>query len=639
MTGNRTLTNGQRTGRVQVEIENVGGISSADVSFADGVTLVSGQNASNKSSFLRSLAGVLGGPVPQLKSDTDEGFVRLQTGDRTHTLALARRDGETTVTDEDTYTEGTGPSHLFYALIESNPVRRAVVSGEDLSEYLMAPVDTDAIAAEIDALRAKRDELDQRLEELDRMNSRLPGLQAQAESLRSEMAETEASLEAARDTVQELEATTDEAVETDLREQRSRRNEIRDRLRTQRSAVDSLESELDDVVDRLETLGDVDAETTVDELEDELETLHYRKQQLTSTINALSPVVEMNEQLLDEAEEVPDPMTSDDVVSELDPSSRSVTCWTCGSTVEQAQIAEQVDSVRSIIEEKRTGRDAVTERIQVLTEQQRDLESKHGERDRLRERRTDLTDELDRRRDTVGTLEAELREVETEIEALQREHEASTQDDRLTELYDEISDLEYERGRLESDLAAAGSEIEEIEAALSERDEVEARRESVAADLRAKRDRVEEIERDLVETFNEMMQRVLEVLSYDSIERIWLERRSTDDSRSLSEFQLHIVREGADGTAYEDTADTLSKSEREVIGLVVGLAGYLVHDVAETMPFVIIDAVEMFDEERIQPLLELFADHAEYVVATVLPSERPAAGADYELLPSTELAG
>jgi len=389
------------------------------------------------------------------------------------------------------------------------------------------------------------------------------------------------------------------------------------------------------VDDRLAELGEVDAETTLSEIADELESLHYRKQQLTSTINALSPVVEMNQQLVDESAEVPDAMTADEVVSELDPSSRTVTCWTCGSTVERAQIAEQVGSVREILAEKRTKREATTERVEALTEQRRELESEHERREQLQERRSELRDELDRRSDTVDSLKEDLRDLETEIERLQREQRV-TEDDRLTERYDEISDLEYERGRLESDLEEVESEVEEAEEALAKRGELEARRHSVAADLQAKRDRIDDIERDLVDTFNEMMQRVLEVLSYDAIERVWLERRKTDGARTGSRFALHIVRQTADGTVYEDTVDTLSKSEREVVGLVVGLAGYLVHDVAETVPFVVIDAVEMFDAERIQPLMDLFADHAEYVVATVLPAERAQIDGEFELLPSTE---
>lgn len=60
-------------GEVQLSVQNLGGISEADVAFSAGVTLLSGRNPSNKSSLLRSLAGVSGGATPPLKRDADAG--------------------------------------------------------------------------------------------------------------------------------------------------------------------------------------------------------------------------------------------------------------------------------------------------------------------------------------------------------------------------------------------------------------------------------------------------------------------------------------------------------------------------------------------------------------------------------------
>lgn len=58
-----------------------------------------------------------------------------------------------------------------------------------------------------------------------------------------------------------------------------------------------------------------------------------------------------------------------------------------------------------------------------------------------------------------------------------------------------------------------------------------------------------------------------------------------------SQFDLHIVRSTESGTTYEDTVDNLSESEREVTGLMFALAGYLVHDIHETVPFMLLDSM------------------------------------------------
>jgi len=80
-------------------------------------------------------------------------------------------------------------------------------------------------------------------------------------------------------------------------------------------------------------------------------------------------------------------------------------------------------------------------------------------------------------------------------------------------------------------------------------------------------------------------------------------------------FDLHIVRSSPDGTAYEDTVDHLSESEREVTGLVFALAGYLVHDVHETVPFILLDSLEAIDSDRIARVVDYFRTHADYLVA------------------------
>jgi len=607
---------------VRLTVENVGGITNVDLAVTDGVTLLSGRNASNKSSLLRALAGVLGGPVPPLKNDAESGMVRLAVDDTEYELELERRNGQTVATNSDVYTSSAVLCELFVALTETNPIRRAILAGDDLYDLLMRPVDTSAIRAEISRLRERKDALDDRLAELDSMESRLPGARSRRETLRDRKAELETELRSKRNEVEELEAEADDVTD-DLKDKREKRNEVRSHVRAQEDAIESLESELDEVTAKLSERQPTSGGTSVEEITTELDRLHQQKQDLTSKINALSSIVEMNARLLDDEADIPDSMTEDDVTAKLNPESRQVNCWTCGSTVEEAQISEQVETIEDIVAANRDQRDTVTSRIQSLTEQRRELESRAEQTERLQQRQEDISAELDRRREKVETLQSDLRALESDIEELQR---ATTDDPdeeaQLQGLYDDISDLEYERGRVANDLDSVDAEIDEIESEIAARGDIEAERESVAADLRDQRDRIESIEQDLVSTFNEMMQEVLDALSYDSVERIWLERRAAGNGRlSESAFELHIVRANEEGELYDDTVDSLSKSEREVIGLVVALAGYLVHDAGEAVPFLVVDAVEMFDAGRIDGLMELFDAHADYVVAAVLPEE------------------
>ena len=627
-------------GPVRLTVQNVGGITDAEFAISDGVTLLSGRNASNKSSLLRALAGVLGGPVPPLKNDAESGSVRLTVEHTEYELHLERRNGTTVATKADVYTPSDVLCELFMALTETNPIRQAILAGDDLYDLLMRPVDTAAISAEISRLSDRKDELDDRLEELDAMESRLPGLRSRRETLTDRQSELEAELRSKRNEVEELEAESDD-VSDELQDKRTARNEVRSHIRAQEDAIESLASELDDIRTDLSEQEPVEDETSVADVTAELDRLHEQKQELTSSINALSAIVDMNGRLLDGEGDIPDSMTTDDIAATLNPESRDVDCWTCGSTVERSQITDQVEVIEGLIADRRTERAELTDRIRSLTTRLEKIESHTERRERLQERREEIAGELDRRRDKLDALQSDLRELESDLEELQRATtDNSTHEQRLQAFYDDISDLEYERGRVATDLESVDAEITEIESEIATRDDVATERKAVAAELREQRQRIDTIEQDLVNTCNEMMQEVLEALDYDAIERIWLERRSDrNGADSDSAFELHIVRADDEGTVYDDTVDSLSKSEREVIGLVVALAGYLVHDVGEAVPFLVVDAVEMFDAGRIDGLMELFDEHAEYVVAAVLPEEAYELAETYDTVPTQSFAG
>jgi hypothetical protein len=72
---------------------------------------------------------------------------------------------------------------------------------------------------------------------------------------------------------------------------------------------------------------------------------------------------------------------------------------------------------------------------------------------------------------------------------------------------------------------------------------------------------------------------------------------------------------------YEDSVATLSESEREVVGLVVGLTGYLVHRVYEKVPFIVLDSVEAIDASRIENVLNYFGSRTGFLVAALLPED------------------
>jgi predicted nucleic acid-binding Zn-ribbon protein len=608
----------------RLDVRNVGGIEDASVTLDPGVTVVAGENASNKSSLLGSLGGVLGGPHPPLRGGCDAGSVTLETGDERYALDLRRRDGKTVVADAAPYAAETTLVDLFVVLGEENPIRRAVVDDGDLHDLLMRPVDTAEIDAEIERLRERREEIDERVAALDDRIDDLPELEVRAQQLADERDDVAAKLEERRTALDEAEyreaAEATRSVLDDLKTAREERKRLRERRDTKRRAVESLRDDLESVEDRLAEStpeGVESVETRLEAVEDELRRLRDRKGRLDETINALSPIVELNRDFLAETR-LPETPDAADALDELHPETGTVTCWACGQPVERAEIEAQVEAVEAILREKRAERATVEDRIDDLQSERADLDARRDERADLVERRRRLERDIEERERTLADLESRLDDARDRIAALEADLDATDAAADIVERHREVSDLEYERGRLERQLAEVEGRIEAAEEATAERESLRAERAEVTDRLAACRERVERIERETVETVNECLERVLDRLSYRALERVWIERR---EGEAGTTFDLQVVRTTDDGGVYRAPVATLSKSEREVVGLVIALAGYLVYDVAETVPAVVVDAIEMLDAERIHGLLDFFADHARYVVAAVLPEE------------------
>ncbi len=630
-----------KTVQATLTAENVGGIDETEVAFEPGITILAGRNATNRTSLLRAVMAALGSDRVSLKADADEGHVELELDGETYTRHLRRRNG-TVVTDGDPYLDDEVElADLFAFLLESNEARRAVERGDDLRELLMRPVDVDAIQAEIDDLLSERNRVDAELEELEDMADRLPELETERQQIKDQLEEVETELEDKREELQTADASLEERREeqsdldeamSELEATRTEFTRTRQRLSTERNSVESLEAELEDLREELDDLSDPD--DTVD-VEDDLERLRDRQDKLDTELQELQSVVQFNEKMLDG--------TSSGVVAalrdeddggaptdELLPDDeRQVVCWTCGSEVEQTQLEETVDRLRTVRQEKLEERSEVSDRIEKLNEQRRNKREQVRERQRLERRIESTEEELADRRERIEDLEDNRDDLEDAVDELEdRVRELETEDqDELLGLNREVNELEFERDQLENDLADVENEIDRIEGRLDERESFETEREEITAEIEELRTRIDRLETEAVEQFNEHMDEVLDILDYDNLERIWIERKTQGNE---STFDLHVVRAGESGAAYEDRIENLSESEREVTGLVFALAGYLVHDVHETVPFMLLDSLEAIDADRISTLVEYVSNYSDSLIVALLPEDAAALDDDYQ---------
>jgi chromosome segregation ATPase len=634
--------------QAELNVQNIGGIDDTEITLTPGVTALTGRNATNRTSLLQAIMAALGSNQSSLKGDADEGRVELTVGDEMYTRTLTRQDG-TVVTGGDPYLDDPELADLFAFLLESNEARRAVARGDDLRELIMRPVDTEAIQAEIDRVKAEKQRLDEELDELDSLKQRLPGLEEERTRLEKEIEEKqaelqskEAELEAADADIGETHAEKAELEEKleELRDTRSRLEDIRFDIETEEESIDALETEVTTLeAEQAERSDTPDGEA--ERLADQIQQLREQKQRLDSTMSELQTVIQFNEEMLEgTSPEVVSALQSNDestshsnesVTDQLVADAETVVCWTCGTEVEKQEIEGTVEQLREFRKEQAAERNSIDSEISDLKDEKQDLEETRRQREQTEQRLRQLESELDERETRLGELRETRAELTDEIERLEQEVEELEQEEysEVLDIHKEANQLEFELGRLESDLDDVEAEITTIESRLGEEDQHETRREEIKEELASLRTRIDEIEAQAVEQFNDHMATVLDLLDYANLERIWIDRteREVREGRrkvTKSVFNLHVVRSTESGTTYEDTIDHLSESEREVTGLVFALAGYLVHDVYDRVPFILLDSLEAIDSDRIAQIVEYFSDYAGYLVAALLPEDAAA---------------
>jgi chromosome segregation ATPase len=636
----------QSSTEARFTIENIGGIDETAVEIPPGVTVLSGKNATNRTSFLYGVMAAMGSNLATLKGDADRGRVEMAFGDETVERTLSRSGNDVRFSGEG-YLDDPSVAELFAFLHEMNEARQSVALGDDLRELIMRPVDATAIKDEIQRLEREKSEINDELATIESRKQRLPELEQRRNSLRDDIEEKRNELAAKEDEIDESERDIEESREFQeeleekfdgLRSVRSDLESVRRDIESQEESISSLKRERTELEGELEDLPDTPMGDHR-QLEERISRLRNQRQALNNEISDLQSTIQYNNERLDEGDHhLLDDLAREDesepserITDQLLADNESIVCWTCGSTVDRSQIEATVDRLEDLREEKVSRLNEIKTDLEDLKQRRQEAERKQRRRKTVERKLSDVDEEIDRRKDRLVTLKDRRDELTTEVETYrERIDDLESNDfDDVLELHKEANQLEFEVEDLQSELEDVTDEIEEIEGLVEKADVLREEREEILDDLEDKRTKIDQIEENAVEEFNDHMDSILDLLGYENLERIWIERvrQNVREGRRKVEttvFELHVVRTTENGTAYEDTIDHLSESEREVTGLIFALAGYLVHELYREVPFMLLDSLEAIDSERIAKLVNYFAEYADFLVVALLPEDAQA---------------
>ena len=586
-----------------IRIRNIGGIRSADATLQAGLNIIQASNFTGKSSFVHAIQTTMGtsGMYREshpLREGTDQGSVRLDTPKGAHEVTLERANsgtitqrGETVLGDE---TDRTC-ARLFAFLGENNPIRARVREQADLTELLQAPLDLEDIDSKISARKRTRESKREALERAERAAENLP-------AVREAIATLEDEIDSLRQRRDEVSASVGDAAEEDdlsneLAEKRSSLQSLEQRISGIQNEIDRTETDLEEKRATLESLTvPEEPEPTAD-----IETKESRISECELQIDLLEGLHRANKRVIEEDEV--------DLISSVE---RSVVgdefdCWVCGEPTQIDTVENRLGALQDKITQLREEKASLTNEVEEIEEQQRRYQEKQREKESLEEEIGRLKATLDDRTGDLAQAEERKAGLEAEIEGLEASVAAAEED-----MGEKLTDIKATLRTKEQELDTQQSRLQELQ---EEQADAESLREDIDAlndEITRLKNRKTEKQWELKDEFDAAMSAAIDRFA-PGFDGAHLNVKTTPDNE-VESFELVIARDGR-----ETAIRNLSEGERELVGIVVAVAGYRTFDVADRVPLILLDGISQLSAANLRSLTEYLSDATEMLVTTAYP--------------------
>lgn len=587
-----------------IDIRNIGGIQSASVEVDDGLNVVQASNFSGKSSFMSAVQTVMGssgmfGESHPLTEGAADGSVQLETSDGSYDVSLERTDSGAVSRRGTPYLDSEMDqtcARLFAFLGETNPIRSRIRNRENVTDLLQAPLDIEDIDSQIAALKQQRDTTNRRLAEARQAAENIPAVTEAIRSLEGELSELRDQRdELSQRGVEETAADTDLSAaladkRRSLRDTTESISRLQNRISRTEDQVETKEATLADI----EIPDDPEISNDVAAKEDRIETIELQ-------LDLLESLKRVNERVIAENEVAVVASVERSVIED------EFDCWVCGETTTEADIQSRLAALEEKIATRRAEKETLSDEITEIQSKQRRIREKRRKRERLEEsigelRATieDLKSDLHQSRERKDRLESEVQELEAQV--AQAEEATS----------EELTDVKAEIRTKESELSEQESRLEALEAESENVDQLEARAEELSEEIERLRGRKTNKQWEIKEQFDHAIESAIETFA-PGFDGARLDVKTTSESE-ITEFELVIAREGR-----ETRIDNLSEGERELLGILVAVAGYRTFDVADRVPVILLDGVSQLAADNLRELCEYLSDASDILLTTAYP--------------------
>lgn len=588
----------------QVSITNVGGIYEATATLTNGVNIVQASNFSGKSSFMNAIQTVMGttgmfDSTHPLTEGKESGAVELESEEMAHSVSLNRSANNEVILRGTPVLESDADqmcARLFAFLGEDNPIRSRVREQKDLTELLQAPLDLENIDEQIATLKQKRESKQEEIKTAQRSEENIPAVKEAITTLEEELDELRQKRTEVETRVGN-EITDNESLSEDLANRRSEVSTLERRISRLQSKLSETETQLEEKREAKESLDIPDqpqADTDVEEKQQRVDEINLQVDLLEGLYRANQRVIEEDELSL---------VTSIDrtlVEDEFD-------CWVCGESTTTETVETRLAALQTKIETLKEERSTLTNEIETVEKQQREYREKKRQATTIEEeigalsaKRDDLQRDLKQAEDRKTQVEDTVKELEEDLQQAE------------TELSEELTDIKSDIKLKVQELETQQNRLEELETKRENVDALRAEVDAIEEEIKTLKKRKESKQRELKTQFDEAMATALDHFA-PGFDGARLDIK-TNKENEIEAFDLIVARDGR-----ETTIDTLSEAERELVGIVVAIAGYRTFEVSDRVPMILLDGVSQLAADNLRLLCEYLSDDTEMLVTTAYP--------------------
>ncbi|MDO9517499.1 MAG: hypothetical protein Q7J10_05540 [Methanosarcinaceae archaeon] len=614
----------KRLGDFSITTKNIGGLADSTINFKNGLNVVEAANASGKTSLLRafllSVVPVNGSGYGYiLNTGTKEGFVQIEDNDgNKFRKELARMPRGVTVKGDNLIDESLQSLAQRFAIGgPDNELLNTVRSGQNLKELLLEHTNINILNDQlrnlenhkihltrtIESLREKTVNKDELIAKIKNAESKLVNLIAQQTKLESEKK---------KHNVEEGDNRKFETATVALEKINFTINQLSSSISNLEKRISYLESDSTKLTKEIDNMKSAE-KIGFNSISNDIDKLTTEKQYLTAQIDSINHFIDEITRLIESPHIFLSKSGNNTETSLLD---GDINCPVCGSNTKESALDTHK---KSLIQNKKNN----LIRASKIEKEMSDLNIKYNTAKKAE-------DELKIRLDKLSKLHLDLTSLKTQMKQYtnqlidakkNKEYQESVVkqlekniETESAETTKKLTAVSQEIGMIESEIKHANSLLKSNEQYDKTLKDTRSNLKKVEDEIVSLRNKIRNNEENIRKTFNETIARITSSLQFKNIDVITMD----------SNFDLRVTRTSEDGAGYFDkeSIKTLSKSELEVVGIIVMLSGYIVYGLNKFFPIMILDELTFMDKTRLDKLIEYISKIVETVILTTLSPEK-----------------